>query len=365
MGIVLQKLRKFDWILFTAVLLLIILGLSAIYSVNLSYEGNDASGFNRQVIFVIIGLIFFLFFSLLNYNFFRSHSRIIYIVTLILLVLVLIFGKNIRGTTGWFAIGTFGFQPVEIAKIALIIFLAKFFSNRYQQFNQTKHIFISLLGTVVFVVLVLMQPDLGSALVLLAIWFMVLMLTGVKKIYILILVLIIISILLFSWFVVLQDYQKERVLTFTDPSRDPLGSGYNVAQSTIAIGSGQIFGRGLGFGSQSQLRFIPESQTDFVFAVIAEELGLLGVILVLGLWGVIFWRLVRAARRAENDFAMFFALGVTSLFALHIFVNIGMNMGLVPVTGISLPLLSSGGSFLVLTLGLLGVCHSIIVRSNQ
>jgi len=362
LGIV-QKLKKFDWILFTAILLLIILGLSAIYSVSLSQEDQNFSNFKKQVIFVIIGLLIFLFFSLLNYNFFHSYSRIIYIITLALLILVLIFGKNIRGTTGWFAIGNWGFQPVEIAKIALIILLSKFFSNRYQQFRHARHIIIGFLGTAVLVFLILLQPDLGSALILGTIWFVMLLMTGVKKFYLAILVLIVIAVILFSWLVVLADYQKERIFTFLEPERDPLGSGYNVAQSIIAVGSGRWFGRGLGFGSQSQLRFIPESQTDFVFAVIAEELGFLGVILILGLWAIVFYRLVRAARRAPNDFAMFLILGIAVLFFLHIFVNIGMNVGIVPVTGISLPFLSYGGSFLVLSFAMLGICESIVVRS--
>jgi len=362
---IIQKLRKFDWILFTAVLLLIILGMSAIYSVNLSQAGDDYSGFRRHVVFVLIGLAVFFFFSFLNYNFFRSYSRIIYIVTLILLIFVLFFGRNIRGTTGWFAIGDFSIQPVEIAKIALIIFLAKFFSNRYQQFSHSKHIFFSLAGAGILIFFILLQPDLGSAMILAGIWFIMLLLTGVKKAYLFILIFFIIAGLLFSWFIVLKDYQKERILTFIDPNRDPLGSGYNVTQSIIAVGSGCLFGRGLGFGSQSQLRFIPESQTDFVFAVIAEELGFLGVILILSLWGIVFFRLIRAAQRAPNDFSMFLILGIVIVFFLHVLINIGMNMGIVPVTGISLPLLSAGGSFLFVSLAFLGICESIIVRSAK
>ena len=362
---IIQKLKKFDWILFTAIVLLIILGLSAIYSVSLSQEGESFSSFKKQVVFVVVGLVIFFFFSFLNYNFFRSYSRVIYVLTFVLLILVLIFGKNIRGTTGWFDIGGFGFQPVEMAKIALIIFLAKFFSNRYHQFKQLKHIAFSFIGTAIFVFLILLQPDMGSAMILLALWFIMLTLTGVKKIFIVFLIILIILSSVFSWMVILKDYQKERILTFVEPDRDPLGSGYNVAQSIIAVGSGKFFGRGLGFGSQSQLRFIPESQTDFVFAVIAEELGFFGVILILGLWGTVFYRLIRAARRAPNDFAMFLVLGITIVFFLHILINIGMNMGVFPVTGISLPLLSAGGSFLFVSLGILGIGESVIVRSEK
>ncbi|MFZ5364912.1 MAG: rod shape-determining protein RodA [Patescibacteria group bacterium] len=360
-----QKIRKFDWVLLVAIFLLLVLGLSAVYSVDLSKEGDHFSSFKKQVIFSIVGLLIFVFFSLLNYNFFRSYSRLIYIIVLLLLIFVLIFGSNIRGTTGWFAIGGYGFQPVELAKVALIIFLAKFFSNRHQQFSQVKHIVISFIGTAVLVFLIMLQPDLGSSMILLGIWAVLLVMTGVRRSYIIFLILVVIVVFSFSWLVILKDYQKERILTFLDPGRDPLGSGYNVSQSMIAVGSGQLLGRGLGFGSQSQLRFIPESQTDFVFAVIAEELGLPGVILVLGLWSLIFFRLVSAAKKAPNDFSMFFILGVIILFFLHVFVNIGMNMGLVPVTGISLPLLSAGGSFLFIALATLGISESIIMRSEK
>ena len=165
-----------------------------------------------------------------------------------------------------------------------------------------------------------------------------------------------------SWVLFLEDYQKERIMVFINPQLDPLGGGYNVSQSIIGIGSGRLWGRGLGFGSQSQLRFIPEAQTDFIFAVIAEELGLFGVSLVLGLCGLIFYRLIKIAKQARNDFGLFIVLGVMVIFFLHIMVNVGMNMGIMPVMGISLPFLSYGGSFLIACLIMVGLAESVAVH---
>ena len=353
---------KYDWVLVAAVLLLFCLGLAALYSINLSQETLKFVTFKKQLMFGCLGFTLMFLISAVNYSAFRVYSRILYFITLGLLIAVLFFGSTIRGTTGWFAIGGYGFQPVELAKIALIVFLSRFFSNRFAQFSQAKHIIVSLVGTLVFVGLVLLQPDFGSALVLLGVWFLLLLLTKVKFKFILVLLVILAVVSLISWQFVFQDYQRERLVTLLNPERDPLGSGYNVTQSIIAIGSGQIFGRGLGFGSQSQLKFIPESQTDFVFAVIAEELGLLGVTLILVLFGIVFWRLIRAAKTASDDFGQLILLGIAFVFFIHLVINVGMNLGISPVTGISLPFLSSGGSFLITSFILIGMAQSVIAR---
>ncbi|MBT4722928.1 rod shape-determining protein RodA [Candidatus Falkowbacteria bacterium] len=357
-----DNLRKLDWPLSLAVLVLFCFGLAAIYSVSLSQQGDDFSNFNKQIAFGVIGLFVFLFFSMSNYSSLRVYSRVLYVAATVLLVGVLFFGSIIRGTKGWFNVGPINFQPVEFAKIVLVVVLAKFFSNRLQRFSAGKHVIMSLLITLSFVALVLFQPDLGSAFVLMSTWFILLVITGIPKKYLITLFIIFIIILLASWSFVLKDYQKERIAVFMNPSLDPLGSGYNVTQSIIGIGSGQFYGRGLGFGSQSQLKFIPESQTDFIFAVIAEELGFIGVSIILGLWAIIFYRLIVIAKKARDDFGMFLVLGVICVLFVHIFINIGMNMGIMPVTGISLPLLSYGGSFLLVTLVLLGMAQSVSVR---
>jgi rod shape determining protein RodA len=357
-----SNLRKFDWVLLIAVFSLFCLGLAAIYSVDLSQASEEFSNFKKQIIFGVIGFCAAFIIGLGNYSGLRVYSKTIYVASLALLVAVLFFGSNIRGTTGWFSVFGLGIQPVEIAKIALIVMLAKFFSNRLQQFRVAKHIIVSLFITLSFVVLIMFQPDFGSSLILLGIWFLLLLLTGIDKKYIIVLIAICSIFAGLTWQFFLEDYQQGRIMTFLSPSSDPLGRGYNVMQAIIAIGSGNWFGRGLGFGSQSQLRFVPESQTDFVFAVIAEELGLFGVLLLLGFWGIVFYRLVTIARRAKDDFGMFLVLGITCLFFLHIFINIGMNMGIMPVTGISLPFLSYGGSFLIICLALIGMAEGVAVK---
>ncbi|NQT50260.1 rod shape-determining protein RodA [Candidatus Kuenenbacteria bacterium] len=357
-----ENIRKFDWVLCIAVVLLFCLGLAAIYSVSLNLPGENFNNFNKQVVFGVIGAVFLLIFGLSNYSGLWVYSRVIFVAMVVFLILVLFFGSVVRGTKGWFLIGGLGIQPVELAKIVLIILLAKFFSNRFQQFHISKHIIVSLFMTLSLVFFVMLQPDLGSSIILLGIWFILLMLTGINKKYIVFLLVIFLIIATIGWSFFLKDYQKERIMVFANPQSDPLGSGYNVSQSIIAIGSGKFLGRGLGFGSQSQLKFIPETQTDFIFAVIAEELGLIGVALVLGLWSVIFYRLILIAKKARDDFGLFLVLGIIALLFLHLFINIGMNIGVMPVMGISLPFLSYGGSFLIVCAILIGIAESVAVR---
>lgn len=358
----LDNLRKMDWVLGAAVFSLFCLGMAAIYSASLTQAQADFNDFNKQLVFGVVGFSAMFIFALGNYAGLRVYSRPIFAVVVLLLIIVLFAGSTVRGTKGWFSLGGIGMQPVELAKIALIIVLAKFFSNRFQQFFVSKHIIVSFFFCLILAGLVLLQPDLGSALILFGCWFILLLLTGIKKRHVVLLLIVFLLVASIGWTFFLKDYQKDRILVFLNPESDPLGRGYNVSQSIIAIGSGRLWGRGLGFGSQSQLKFIPEAQTDFIFAVIAEELGLVGVVLVLGFWGVIFYRLLRIAKQAQNDFGLFLILGIMSVFFLHLVVNIGMNMGIMPVMGISLPFVSYGGSFLVASMMMIGIAESVAVR---
>jgi rod shape determining protein RodA len=216
--------------------------------------------------------------------------------------------------------------------------------------------------TFVMMSLVLLQPDLGSAVILGLIWFGIMCLVGARRLYIVGLVGLVAVASVFSWFFLLQDYQKDRVLTFVYPESDPLGAGYNTNQAAIAVGSGKFFGRGLGFGSQSQLRFLPEAQTDFVFSVIGEELGFAGAGAVIGLFGFLFWRLLRIIRHANNDFAAVVVSGVTIVFFSQLVINVGANVGLLPVTGVTLPFVSYGGSSLIVNLLMVGMVQSVIEK---
>lgn len=358
-------LKSFDWLLLSAVVLLICFGLVVLYSITISFEEPDFLNFKKQIIFAIIGLILLFIISFIDYRFWRDISNFIYPFAAVLLVAVLFFGKVVRGTKGWFSVFNLNFQPVEIAKLALIITLASFLAKKAGAITEFKNFVITGSLTALLCILVIFQPDLGSAIILFLIWFLLIFLAGAKKKYIAGVIGLMIVLFVFSWFFVFADYQKDRVSSFLNPASDPYGRGYHVRQATIAVGAGGMLGRGLGFGSQSQLKFIPDSQTDFIFAVIAEELGFLGVSLVLFFWGLVFYRLARAATKTKDDFAAFIILGISIIFFSQIFINIGMNVGLVPVTGISLPFVSYGGSFLVISLIMVGLAQSIIIRSRS
>jgi len=357
-------LKNFDWILFSATILLISFGLAEIYSIAL---GNDTIGlvnFKKQLAFAFLGVALIFIISFLDFLNFRSFSVYLYIFGVVMLVSVLLFGKTVRGTTGWFDFGGISMQPVEFIKIILIVFLARYYSGVSVKLNPFRHLVLSGLGTVVFIALVLLQPDFGSALLLFALWSGMVFVSGIPKKYFVVIAGVIFLTFLSGWFVFFEDYQKERLMTFLNPTANSLDEGYNITQAIIAVGSGGIAGRGIGFGSQSQLKFLPESQNDFIFAVVAEELGFLGVMLIILFFAVIFYRLIRAARLINNDFAVYFLLGTCTLLFIEMFINIGMNIGILPVVGISLPFLSYGGSAIVASLILIGICESIIIRSK-
>ena len=360
-----EFIKKLDWVLIGAIILLLAIGLLSIASASEARTGVFTI-FKKQLIFAVIGVVLLLFFSSLDYRFLRNYPAIIlslYLFLIFFLTLLLFVGNKIRGSVSWFqfgsAAGGLNFEPVEITKFVLIALLAKYFSSRHIDFGLSRHIIIS--GIYVFIptTLVLLQPDLGSAVLIVVIWVAVMLISGIRLRHLLVLLLIFSVLAGSSWMFFLKDYQKTRILTFFEPRKDPLGSGYNVLQSIIAIGSGGFWGKGLGHGSQSQLNFLPEQHTDFIFATIAEEWGFLGISFILVLWGIVFWRLFVTAIKASTNFARLFTFGFIILLLAHVFINIGMNMGIVPVTGIPLPLLSYGGSSLITTLVAFGIIQNI------
>jgi rod shape determining protein RodA len=358
-----SSFKRFDWILAGAVILLLALSLAALYSISLSKSPPDFLNFKKQLIFIVVGFAVFFFFSLFDYKWLRYYTTILYILTILLLVGVLIFGQEIRGTKGWFDFSFFNFQPVELAKLILIIFLSKYFSRGAHEIFRFKHILVSGIFSGILVGLILLQPDFGSAIILFFLWLGLLFLIGIKKSHFVLLIITILVLFAGAWFFLFKDYQKARIINFFDSGSDPLGRGYNITQAQIAVGSGMFWGRGIGFGPQSQLKFIPENQTDFIFAVIAEELGFFGSFLLLLLWGTIFWRIIKIAKNARDNFGLFLTVGTGIVFLIQIFINIGMTLGVAPVTGISLPFLSYGGSSLVLNMAMVGILESIAARS--
>lgn len=363
---IIYVLRKFDWLLLGAAALLVLFGLAAIYGTSLS-EGGAGSGdfgnFWKQIVFAGAGFLMIPFIATANYRLLANVAKPLYVIGAALLLAVLIFGKTVRGTTGWFGIGGFGIQPVELVKFFLIVYLAKFFAGYARDSASLASIVRSGAAVGALFLLVILQPDFGSAALLLAVWGALLLTAGVKRVHLLAMALLCVAVVVVGWLFLLKPYQKERIDVFLDPSRDPRGRGFNVTQSLIAIGSGGLMGKGLGYGSQSQLRFLPERQTDFIFAVVGEELGFLGVLFLCGLFALFFFRGYRIAAAARDDFTLFLTLGIMASIASEVFVNIGGTLRLIPVTGVTLPFVSYGGSSLLVKLLMVGVLESIAVRA--
>lgn len=358
LGKMTEALWRLDWPLIFAVVALTLVGLSTIYSVDLS-RGEKLSFFTTQAISFVLSIGVLMTAASIHGTRYEFGARFFYGLILVLLVGVLIFGQTIRGTTGWFRFAGFSFQPVELAKAGLIIFLAWRIEREGRRFSRLS--FVVATGVLAFATigLIMLQPDLGSAMVIAGIWLGMILLSGTRARYIVGLVLIGLAAFALGWFFLFKPYQKDRLHTFIDPGRDPLGAGYNVNQSIIAVGAGKFIGRGLGFGSQSQLHFLPEAQTDFIVSVIGEELGFVGLSLVLLLYGIILWRLLRIASLARTDFAAYTASGVALLFLIQMLVNMGAAFGLLPVTGVTLPFVSYGGSSLIINYFLIGLVLSL------
>lgn len=356
----LRTFFKLDWILLATVALLLGVSLLTLYGMS-APAGTDY--FLRQLIFSGLGIGVLLFAAFLDYRHIAKYSTALYFVTLAALLAVLVFGTTVRGTAGWLSFGAFQVQPVEIAKVTLIIFLASFISKKRSELGEWARLIASLLLSAAFIFLVLRQPDLGSSLVLAAIWGGMILASGLRAKHLLVLFLLGSLLLSGSWFV-LQDYQKERISTFIHPESDPRGSGYNVLQAIVAVGSGGLTGKGVGHGSQSQLNFLPEKHTDFIFSVIAEELGAVGAFFVIGLYLALLYRIRRIGDLASDNFGYLVSVGILVMFFTQIAVNIGMNVGLLPVTGLPAPLLSYGGSSLLSMLFALGLLQSVYQRKR-
>jgi rod shape determining protein RodA len=260
---------------------------------------------------------------------------------------VLVAGKTVKGSRSWFGLGWFSFQPTDIVKLLAIIMLAKYFWRRHVEIARIRHLLISALYIALPVGLILLQPDFGSAMVFVALWLGMALVAGISKRHMLLVFGIGAMIFAFSWGFLFKPYQKDRIINFINPAADIRGSGYNAYQSMIAVGSGGVFGKGFGYGTQSRLNYLPEYQTDFIFAAFAEEWGLFGAVLVLASFGVLLWRIMLHAKRGASNFETLFCVGFVILLLGHIAVNIGMNLGVMPVAGIPLPFMSYGGSHLL------------------
>lgn len=333
-----------DWWLISAVIFLSLLGLVTMYT----FDG-DNSYFEKQVAWILIAFLGLIIAIIPDYRFLRTGNTtfFIYLIILFLLVLVLFIGETVKGAQSRFDLIFFSLQPSDPAKLVLIAILAKYFSKRHELIGDFRHIFISGIYALGIIGLVFVQPDFGSAAILFLVWFGMVLVAGISFRHLAVVSIIGVVGFLSLWNFGFQEYQKQRVLTFLNPLADIQGTGYNAYQSTIAVGSGQLLGKGVGYGTQSKLQFLPEYETDFIFAAYAEEWGLVGVLLLFSLFGVIIWRLLTHALRGATNFERLFATGVAILFVSHFFIHIGMNIGLLPVTGTTVPFLSYGGSHLL------------------
>ena len=283
--------------------------------------------------------------SFVDWRFLRKSSLIagLFLAGSAVLILVLVLGRITHGVQSWFFFGGVAFQPADFMKLVLILVLAKYFSRRHIEIAHIRHILVSGLYAFIPFALILIQPDFGSAIIIFAIWLGLIMVSGVSKKHLLGVILLGAAAFLLAWSFLFADYQKARIVTFIHPLADIQGAGYNAFQSTIAVGSGGLWGKGLGYGTQSRLEFLPEYQTDFIFAAFAEEWGFAGVIILFGLYSVIIWRLIKSAMYAATNFESLFTLGVAIMLGAHFVIHVGMNVGLLPVTGLPLPFMSYGG----------------------
>lgn len=339
------------------------LGLLSIYS---SSKGNLLN-FYKQLSFFILGVICLFLFARLDYRIFKTNSffiLLLYFFGLMLLVGLFFFGKEIRGTKSWYHFGLISFSPTELMKLILIIVLAKFFSFRHRELYKIRHIFLSALYVLIPAFLIYKQPDMGSVLIFIALWLGMLFISGIKLRHFLILVLIGIIILVFSWEFLLKDYQKERIISFIRPDYKPLEIGWNQKQAKIAIGNGGLFGQGFKKGSQTQYGFLPEPQTDFIFSAIAEEFGFLAVLTILLVYLYLVWKIIRISFMAQDNFARLFSAGIAVLIIFQFFVNIGTNLGFLPVIGLPLYFVSYGGTSLIIIYIALGILENIYITSK-
>jgi len=354
--------KKLDWTLIVPAIVLTLFGLGAIYSASLAK--GDFGNFEKQIVFFVIGFLVMVGISFLDYRMLRNNSRLIlilYFICLVLLVGLYIFAPVTRGTRGWYKIWFLSFDPIEPTKIVLIILLAKYFSMRHVEMYKIRHIIFSGLYVLLPAILVFLKPDIGGTAVLVLAWLGILLVSGIKLRHFLILFLCFLLVAAFSWTFMFKDYQKQRITSFLFPY-DYLGASWSQNQTKISIGSGQIFGQGLGKGSQVQYGFLPEPHTDFVFSVIAEEWGMAGVLVLFVAYGFLLWRVLKIAIESRFNFPRIFATGFAIILIVQFFINIGMNVSLLPVVGIYLPFISYGGSGLVGNFIFLGVLQSIRLR---
>jgi rod shape determining protein RodA len=342
-------------------LLAIAVAVSLLGLITMSPFDGSASLAPRQMIWIVVGVVIFCVCATADMRFIRRTPVLLagYGISLVLLSTLLVLGHATMGAKSWFSLGGVAFQPADLAKIVTIGVLAKYFSRRHVEIGDLGHIVVSGLYVLGIAVLVLLQPDLGTAIIIVSVWFGLILVSGIPLRNLAVVFVAGIVVATGLWFYGLKEYQRARVMTLINPAADIRGTGYNAYQATVAAGSGQIWGKGIGYGTQSKLRFLPEYQTDFIFAAYAEEWGFAGIILLLGLYSLLLFQLLIISRKSATNFDALFTLGVLILFLAHIGFHAGINLGILPVTGTTIPFMSSGGSHIALEFGALGIVASL------
>lgn len=356
----LLHLKRLDWVLGGVAIALSCVGLLSIYSSSL--RSGDFFNLEKQAGFLLVGLLCMLILSAIDWRLLKGDSFLIllaYAFGVAALAGLLLFAPEIRGIKRWYRVGGFLIDPIEYMKIIILVLIAKYFAWRHAEIFRIRHILISGLYFALPIGLIFLQPELGSVLILGLVWVVMLLVAGIRPKHLLVLIAIGIMVFSLSWTLVLKDYQKNRILTFVEPELDPLGLGWSQLQSKIAIGNGGLIGRGIGNGTQTQYGFLSEPQTDFMFAAIAEETGFAGILVLFGLFFVLISRIIKIGLEASANFPRIFAAGMATVLGVGVFINVGMNLGFLPIVGLPLPLVSYGGSGLIMTFIGLGVLQSI------
>lgn len=347
-------------------LLLIPVALCLLGIVTMHTFGDGASLAPRQLIWLGVSIGVFLLCASFDMRFMRRTPVILtgYAISIFLLLLLLVATHAVQGAKSWFDLGFFSLQPADPIKLVFIALMAKYFSRRHMEIGDFRHIIISGAYAAGLILLILVEPDLGTAVIFSIVWFGMVLVSGISKKHLAIIITVAALAASALWVFALRDYQRDRIVSFLNPAADIHGTGYNAYQATVAVGSGEVTGKGIGYGTQSKLRFLPEYETDFIFASFAEEWGFIGVSLVLVLYGLLLARLLAIARKAATNFDALFTIGVVLLFTAHIFIHSGINLGILPVTGTTIPFMSYGGSHLIVEFAALGIVASL-ARSGR
>lgn len=345
-----------DWYLFIPAFLISLAGLAT-----MNLLSGENYFFVRQGFWLLISIIVFFIATSIDWRFLRQRNVVVPIFgfIVVLLTILLVTGEVTRGVQSWFQFGFLAFQPSDPAKIAIILMLAKYFSRRHIEIKNVRHILISGFYALIVSLLIFLQPDFGGAVIVAAIWLGMVLVSGISKKHLAFLGILAIVGAAILWMFVFAPYQKDRIVSFIHPLSDIHGAGYNAYQSTIAVGSGELLGKGIGQGSQSKLRFLPEYETDFIFAAFVEEWGFIGGVVLLSLFLILLLRIISNTEYAATNFESFFGIGIALLLFVQLSIHASMNMGLLPVTGITFPFMSYGGSHLLTEWIVLGILSSM------